>query len=96
MDGMVKMRNIMTGLREKPLNNIVGKKVESITDYSLGVNDLPKSNVLVYNGADFVVIVRPSGTEPKIKIYLMASGTTKADSELLLNQLLTFASGLYE
>ncbi len=87
--GMEKMKALMNGLRENPPKEIASLKVLSISDYlsSESVNTengeksditLPKSNVLQYTlpgGSE--VIVRPSGTEPKIKIYITSVGETK-------------------
>ena len=79
-DGMEKMKNIMSSLRENPLTEIAGYKVEAYADYQSGkrkVNGnemeigLPLSNILEYSlEKNLKVIVRPSGTEPKIKVYL--------------------------
>ena len=79
-DGMEKMKNIMASLRQNPLNEIGGYKVVGYADYQTGkrtVNGveseigLPLSNILEYNlENNLKVIVRPSGTEPKIKVYL--------------------------
>ena len=79
-DGMEKMKNIMASLRQHPLNEIGGYKVVGYADYQTGkrtVNGveseigLPLSNILEYNlENNLKVIVRPSGTEPKIKVYL--------------------------
>ena len=79
-DGMEKMKNIMATLRENPLNEIAGYKVVGYADYKTGkrsINgveskiDLPLSNILEYNlENNLKVIIRPSGTEPKIKAYL--------------------------
>ena len=60
-----------------------------------GVIDLPKSNVLEYrmeNGCK--LIVRPSGTEPKIKIYLSGKGATRADSEAVIQKMKDAVPGL--
>lgn len=89
-DGMIKMNGIMDGLRKNPPAEFSGSKVAGISDYLLseshgdkeGKIDLPKSNVLEYrmeNGCK--VIVRPSGTEPKIKIYLSGKGATREESQ---------------
>ena len=88
-DGMKTMENIMTTLRQNPSAEIAGSKVVGRSDYLESVSygdkegtiDLPKSNVLEYrmeNGCK--LIVRPSGTEPKIKIYLSGKGATMAAS----------------
>ena len=91
--GMEKIKGIMASLRENAPSEIDGSKVIKINDYgeSVSINavsgektvlTLPKSNVLCYfleNGSSF--IVRPSGTEPKIKIYICAVGSSAADGE---------------
>lgn len=88
--GMQKMADMMTALRAEPPKSIAGEAVEAITDYKASVCkdlktgkettvDLPKSNVLQYylEGVDSV-IVRPSGTEPKIKVYITSVSDTRA------------------
>ena len=91
--GMQKMADIMNSLRENAPESFAGKKVVKIADYKTStVTDvatgeestinLPKSNVLSYSLEDnSKVIVRPSGTEPKIKIYITACGSTRKESE---------------
>ena len=71
--GMEKMAGLMQGLRKQPLREIAGLPVEGYTDYEAEGTGLPKANVLEYRlpGGD-KVIIRPSGTEPKIKAYLSA------------------------
>lgn len=79
--GMKKMQKIMEDFRSRS-ESIGCYKVDQIIDYSLGVNDLPKSDVLQFNlsnGSKFVV--RPSGTEPKIKIYLSVYADVKDTAE---------------
>ena len=83
LSGMDKMAGIMSGLRQNPPAEIGGYKVEKITDYqNTAETGLPAANVLVYaldGGA--TVIVRPSGTEPKIKTYFTTLGKTLAEAE---------------
>ena len=83
LSGMDKMAGIMASLREKPPVEIGGYKVTKITDYqNTAQTGLPAANVLVYNlegGA--TVIVRPSGTEPKIKTYFTTLGKNLAEAE---------------
>jgi phosphoglucomutase len=82
-DGMEKMASILTELRENPPSSINGLNVIKITDYKnqmikhkdgkvSPLCGLPKSDVLRYDLSDekSYFIVRPSGTEPKIKLYL--------------------------
>ena len=99
--GMQKMADIMSGLRDNAPAEIAGRKVVKTADYKLSVEkdivsgeektiDLPKSNVLQYNlDGEHMVIVRPSGTEPKIKIYLTAVGNDKSDAERIIGELET-------
>ena len=76
LSGMDKMAGIMASLRENPPAEIGGYKVVKVTDYKkTEETGLPSANVLVYGlegGA--TVIVRPSGTEPKIKTYFTTLG----------------------
>ena len=67
--GMKEMQAVMERIRNNPICEIGGSMVE-FTDFSLGVNGLPKSNVLRFRNDSLNVILRPSGTEPKLKIYL--------------------------
>ena len=83
LSGMDKMALIMASLREKPPVEIGGYKVVKVTDYTkTAETGLPSANVLVYTlegGA--TVIVRPSGTEPKIKTYFTTLGKTLAEAQ---------------
>lgn len=68
--GFEKMQNIMKEIR-KNLTQIAGVSIDETKDYAKGIDGLPKSDVLKFflsNGA--TVVVRPSGTEPKLKLYL--------------------------
>ena len=77
LSGMDKMAGIMKGLRDNVPVEFAGKKVTKVTDYlDTASTGLPKSNVLRYDLEDgSVLIVRPSGTEPKIKTYFTTSAT---------------------
>lgn len=86
--GMEKMASIMAGLRRNPPRKVIGKRVTGKTDYQHDETGLPKSNVLEYvleDGSSF--IARPSGTEPKLKIYLSAKGCSREESETIVTQL---------
>ena len=102
-DGMKTMQNIMATLREQPPVEIAGTKVIGRSDYQEsmsygdkeGVINLPKSNVLEYrleNGCKLTV--RPSGTEPKIKIYLSGKGATMEASLQEIAKMKEAAPGL--
>jgi len=83
LTGMDKMASIMTGLRENPPAEIGGYKVVKVTDYKkTEETGLPAANVLVY-GLDggATVIVRPSGTEPKVKAYYTTLGKDLAEAQ---------------
>ena len=80
-EGMAKMQSLMDGLRADAPKTIGGLAVESVVDYEQDGTGLPKANVLEYRlagGEKF--IVRPSGTEPKIKTYLSALAPTAAEA----------------
>ena len=83
LSGMDTMAGIMEGLRKNPLTEIAGNKVASITDYEKPEETgLPAANVLIYKlENNETVIVRPSGTEPKIKIYYTTLGKDLAEAE---------------
>lgn len=77
-----KMQKFMLNLRQNPAKEIGGIKVGEILDFSDGLWGLPKSNVLYYRLVEnSVVVVRPSGTEPKIKVYFMTNGKNREDAE---------------
>lgn len=83
LSGMEKMAGIMSGLRRNAPVSFAGHKVVKVTDYEDSeATGLPKANVLRYDLDDgAVVIVRPSGTEPKIKTYFTTRGTTLAEAQ---------------
>ncbi len=98
-DAMEKAAAIMTQLRKATPETIGGAKVTAVRDYSMQTDtnlvsgtvetiQLPKSNVLEFLlGNSGSVIVRPSGTEPKIKYYYTAVAETKESAEKLLNEM---------
>ena len=93
LDGIAKMRDLMANLRKNPPTELAGVEVIMRRDYETGVEidtktgatseiELSGSNVLRYGTADgTAVIVRPSGTEPKVKVYILASGKTRAECD---------------
>ena len=96
-DGMVKMGKIMDSHRQNPLKSFAGYTVTGWSDYKLsqsnsggktGKIDLPKSDVLEYRlEGGCKVIVRPSGTEPKIKVYLSGKGADKMSSLTVIDKM---------
>ncbi|MBE6746652.1 MAG: phospho-sugar mutase [Ruminococcaceae bacterium] len=97
--GMQKMKDMMNDLRNNPPKEIAGKTVTEISDYMASktvsvetgiekIINLPKSNVLAYALTDgCCVIVRPSGTEPKIKVYLTAAADNFEEAQKLSDAL---------
>ena len=93
LDGIEKRRRVMTSLRENPPFEIGGLKIKSVGDYLKGVvynadgsevgsTGQPLSDVLYYTlESDDKIIVRPSGTEPKIKIYVLLHDTDRESLE---------------
>ena len=79
------MAGIMADLRKNPPAEIAGTKVEAVVDYETCVNGLPKANVIEFDleGGN-KGIVRPSGTEPKIKLYIFAKGATAEEADTAL------------
>ena len=103
-DGLSRMKEIMAGLRANPPKELGGLKVTGVRDYLKGVRcsegreeptGLPKSDVLFFEleGGNWVC-VRPSGTEPKIKLYVNTNAKKQADSEALNEKLQEAAKGI--
>lgn len=105
-EGMATMHKLMESLRENRPQEIAGLAVTRFSDYLASrsvdmrtgaetVLTLPKSNVLVFGLEDGAgVIVRPSGTEPKIKAYVTATGTDKVAAEAMAERLTDAAKEL--
>lgn len=85
--GKTEMDALISALRENPLKEIAGIKINEFKDYSKGIEGLPKSNVLSFIGDGIKVIVRPSGTEPKVKYYLTAKRPTEKESDEIVELL---------
>lgn len=83
LSGMDKMAGIMESLRKSPPKEIAGYPVQKVTDYKKPAETgLPAANVLIFSlegGA--TVVVRPSGTEPKIKTYFTTLGADLAQAQ---------------
>ena len=96
LTGMEKMASIMQKLRDQPPVELAGHKVVKVTDYKKPEETgLPAANVLIYtleNGA--TVVVRPSGTEPKIKVYLSAVAPTEEAADAINDTLGKAAAAL--
>ena len=106
LDGLRKMADLMAGLRADPPKEIGGTAVAQWKDYKDGsvvdahtgeksAMELSGSNVLRYELADGTsVIVRPSGTEPKVKVYILAQGKDRADCDAKVERYAAWAESL--
>lgn len=83
---MEEMRRVMETLREEPIAHLAGTPVTAYKDYSAGIDALPVSDVLSYaTDSGLKAIVRPSGTEPKVKVYLSARSEDRDSAQALLD-----------
>lgn len=99
--GMQKMTDIMSSLRNSHPTDVAGFKVEEYSDYLNSVSknlltgkeetiNLPKSNVLAYSlSGGGAAIVRPSGTEPKIKVYITSVGKNESDAVKIADEMIS-------
>lgn len=88
--GLEKMQNIMASMRNT-MPEIGGVKVVKVNDYLKGIDGLPKSDVIKFylegNGS---VVVRPSGTEPKMKVYVSISAADEATAKAKESNIVSF------
>ncbi|MEA4933225.1 MAG: phospho-sugar mutase, partial [Lawsonibacter sp.] len=106
LDGLKKMAALMSGLREHPPAEIAGVTVSQRKDYQDGsvvavasgtksAMELSGSDVLRYEMGDGTsLIVRPSGTEPKVKVYILANGVSKAECDEKVSKYAAWAETL--
>ena len=106
LDGLKKMAELMANLRAKPPVEIAGVAVKEQKDYKDGsvvsvadgkksAMELSGSNVLRYEMADGTsLIVRPSGTEPKVKVYILANGGSEEEAEAKVTKYAVWAESL--
>jgi len=106
LDGLEKMKALMSELRSNPPKEISGSAVLRLRDYSEGTITVPElgvmgnthikgSNVLYFDMADgSSFIVRPSGTEPKIKVYILARGEDQASCNAKVEKYSAYAETL--
>jgi phosphoglucomutase len=102
IDGLLRMRALMKELRENPPSEIAGHKVVEVRDYRDGTlrangetteMELSGSNVLAFTMEDGTQLnIRPSGTEPKIKTYILASGKTPVETNRRVDGYADFAA----
>jgi phosphomannomutase len=88
-DGMEKMKEILANIRKNPPKEIDGQPL-TFDDFAQDLYGLPNSDVLRFKNEDYRIIIRPSGTEPKMKIYLQAKGKTIANAQEKICAMLKF------
>lgn len=89
-DGVAQIQAKMTDWRSNPPKEVAGIAVQDVLDYSLGLDGLPKENVLKFILADGSwFCLRPSGTEPKIKVYFAVRGESLQDAESQIERLVS-------
>ena len=85
LDGMDKIKNLMKNFKENPPKTIGSANVTEIINYNDGIDGLPKADVLRFElDDDTTIFVRPSGTEPKIKGYMMVKGNSHGNADELI------------
>ncbi|MBQ3869830.1 MAG: phospho-sugar mutase [Clostridia bacterium] len=105
LDGLQRMADIMKALRADPPKELAGFEVTAYTDYAVPERtDLQtgektplatgKNNTLYFNLGEDVVVIRPSGTEPKIKFYYMIGGKTEEETKEKLKKLKTLPAAI--
>ena len=107
LDGLAKMHALMDGLRLNPPAEMAGSAVVARRDYQSGIitdvragaetpMELSGSNVLRFETEDgSVVIIRPSGTEPKVKVYVLTIGGTRAERDAKVEKYSAYVTDNY-
>lgn len=94
-DGMHTMQRLMAELRANPPREIGGMAVTRTVDYDAAGTGLPRADVLEFAmGEDAKLMIRPSGTEPKLKLYFSARGKTEEEAKAVLSALRDAAGAL--
>ena len=99
--GFTKMQEIMKTFHNEvgedlKIDTLAGKKIHMVLDYSKGLHGLPKSDVVKYLlDGNCSVVVRPSGTEPKLKIYISVSASSKSEAKKLEEELSKYICELF-
>ena len=87
------MAVLLANIRKNPPKKIHDQEL-IFDDFKNGLFGLPKSDVLRFKSEDYRIIVRPSGTEPKIKIYMQARGATPKESAKMIEEMNSLVENL--
>ena len=87
-DGMEKMKEMLAAIRQNP-EKTFDNQTFTFADFAQGLFELPKSDVLRFVNDTYRVLIRPSGTEPKMKVYLQVKGSSPCDAQEKLAALST-------
>lgn len=82
---------LMRSVRDKIPESICGEQIQEVKDY-VRQTEQPPSDVVEYRGENFAMIFRPSGTEPKIKVYITVSGSTPVEAKTRMEKFSAFAA----
>lgn len=97
IEGIAKIKDIMTYFRENDINEINNSKVIDFKDYLKGIDNLPSANVVKYFLEDGSwLAIRPSGTEPKLKFYIATKGSTESDAIKNVDGIRAFVDSVLE
>ena len=88
IQGMVLMQSIMKFFHNR-IDTIAGMEVTKADDYSMGINNLPKSDVIKFYLRNGSVVVRPSGTEPKLKLYISVTAENTEKAKILEEEIVS-------
>lgn len=92
--GFEKMQSIMKSLRDNLLQEVANQKIVKQLDYLQGIDGLPKSDVMKYFFENGSVVIRPSGTEPKLKAYILTRSKSTDKARLLNDNISSFIEQL--
>lgn len=90
-EGQKRIQALMRSVRDKIPESICGEQIQEVKDY-VRQTEQPPNDVVEYRGENFAMIFRPSGTEPKIKVYITVSGSTPVEAKTRMEKFSAFAA----